>query len=124
MSFWPFRKREAPKPPIVDGRVWNEDWKVGDIAECIVDGVNRRWHKNCQPWLRPAFGQQFIVVGFSEGEGIGTNSLRYFLKLKDWPVEVVTTAFRKVRPVATEKSEVVERILNAKPGVDRTREDA
>lgn len=32
------------------------------------------------------------------------------------------TAFRKVRPVATEESEVVQRILSAKPGADRVRE--
>lgn len=123
---WPFRKKAAPspaKPEPKDFRNWNEDWKVGDTAECIVDGVNRTWHERVPPWERPAFGARFTVVGFSEGPAID-GSIRYWLKLEGWPCKVTTSSFRKVRPIATEQSEVVSRILNAKPGVDQPRVEA
>lgn len=118
---WPFRKKPTPKPPRIDMRDWNEDWKIGDTAECIVDGVTYQWHECVKPWERPEFRQQFVVTGFSE-YGAPDNTIRYFLALKDWPIELPTTAFRKVRPVREEQSEVVSRILNAKPGKDRVRE--
>lgn len=116
---WPFRKK--PKPPI-DARVWNEDWKVGDVAECIV-GPDF-WGPDDAPWLRAELGGRYVVVGFSDGLSVGGSHRRFFLHLKGLPRGVDCTCFRKVRPVATEESEVVQRILNAKPGADRVREDA
>ena len=126
---WPFRRKKPevapdPKPEPLDHRVWNEDWKVGDIAECIIDGGARHWHPDLPPWERPAFGQRFVVADFIDGRRHGDRARAYFLKLEGWPVNLETTAFRKVRPVATEESEVVQRILSAKPGADRVREGA
>jgi len=31
---WPFKPRRKPAP---DNRQWNEDWCIGDEAECLVD---------------------------------------------------------------------------------------
>lgn len=127
---WPFSRRKEPeapppaKPEPLDLRNWNEDWKVGDTAECVVSPDSRRWLEECRPWERPALGQQFTVSGFSENKIKSINAVAYFLELEGWPVRLSTTAFRKVRPVATEQSEIVQRILNAKPGADRKREDA
>ena len=116
---WPFRKKPEPKAPPHDKRNWNEDWKVGDTAECVV----KDWHESVQPWNRPNFGDRLVVIGFSEEIGSG-GSLSYFLRFAEFNFGAETIAFRKVRPVASEKSEVVERILNAKPGVDIVRVDA
>lgn len=35
---WPFKRKPEPQPPI------NEDWRVGDLAECI----------NNHPWMATA----------------------------------------------------------------------
>lgn len=118
---WPFRKKSQPS---VDRREWNEDWQVGDTAECIVDGARIIWHPDISPWERPVFGQKFTVSGFCEGRGNG-GTLHYFLKFSDWPIPLSTTGFRKVRTVKSEESEVVKRILKApNPGKDRVREGA
>lgn len=117
---WPFKKKPQPKAPPRDERVWNEDWQVGDTAECCSDV----WSDLVKPWHRCKIGARFTVTGFAEGEA-DDGTLRYFLHLKGWPVAVSTTAFRKVRPVAREESEVAKRILKApKVGPDRVREDA
>ncbi|MGL5734313.1 MAG: hypothetical protein ACRCYS_05540 [Beijerinckiaceae bacterium] len=119
---WPFRKK--PEPPR-DLREWNEDWKIGDTAECIIEPTSPRWSNRCPPWERPALGQRLTVSGFAEGEMCGGTAICYFLRFSDWPSGLTTTAFRKVRPVATEQSEVAKRILKApKVGPDRVREDA
>jgi hypothetical protein len=34
---WPFNRKPETAPPLIDKRGWNEDWQVGDIAECIND---------------------------------------------------------------------------------------
>ena len=116
---WPFRKNPKSTAPC-DMREWNEDWKAGDTAECIVDGITWRWAESVKPWERPAFGQRLTVTGFYEGPG-KDGAIYYFLKLEGWPRKLPTQGFRKVRPVASEKSEIVERILNAEPGADRKR---
>ncbi len=112
---WPFRKK-APR----DLRCWNEDWRVGDTAECIVGPQSAQWFSEVKPWNRPALRQQFIVTGFRDEIGADGN-YHYLLDLKGWPVSLSTTAFRKVRTTSVEQSEVVERILKAKPGKDRVR---
>jgi len=99
---WPFRKKPESEPQ--DHRIWNDDWKVGDIAECIV-GLTREysWSDDVAPWRRPAPKQRLIVSGFREAEG-ADGALYYFLAFRDWPVELPTQGFRKVRPVQkTEK---------------------
>lgn len=116
--FWPFKKKQAPSRPAPrDHRNWNEDWKIGDTAEC----VRENWHESVRPWERLALGTRLTVTGFSEGVG-SAGSLCYFLHFKEFKHGFSTNAFRKVRPVATEKSEIVERILNAPAGRDKVRE--
>ncbi len=116
---WPFRKPPIPPTPLADHREWNDDWKVGDTAECVIDFDD--WHPEVKPWNKTPKGARFTVIGFSEGANFGIRA--YLLTLEGWPVRLATTAFRKVKPVATEQSEVVTRILNAKPGTDRVREE-
>lgn len=119
---WPFRKKPEPPAPQNDGRVWNEDWQIGDTAECIRE--HDGWHPNVVPWHRPKKGQRFTVTGFSEGMTYA-DTQAYFLKLEGWPVSLDTTSFRKVRPNSVDESEIVERILKApKVGADVTREPA
>ncbi len=117
---WPFGNKREP----ADRRVWNDDWLVGDIAECIIGPDSSLWSSACEPWYRPQFRQQFHVVGFSDDVAAGREGLFYFLILDGWPVALPTQAFRKVRPVATEQSSIVEQILTVKPGADRARERA
>lgn len=112
---WPFKKK--PSPP-QDLRVWNEDWQIGDTAECICGD----WHDSVKPWEKPQMGQRFIVTGFEEGRDRSTKFICYFLRFAEFRHGIETTAFRKVRSVAVEQSEVVERILKAKPGKDKVRE--
>jgi len=120
---WPFKKKPAPSAHPADLRVWNEDWRVGDTAECIVDGVTSTWHPTVRPWERVPFGGRLTVSAFADGQGTD-HTLRYFLRFSDWPIALPMAAFRKVRPVSTEQPEVVKRILKApKPGKDRVRED-
>lgn len=122
MGFWKrlFGRDDPPQGP-KDFRVWNENWRVGDTAECIVGlpGYDEYWGAETPPWLRLEPGQRLTVSGFSEGQDRSGN-LRYFLKFSDWPCNLPTIAFRKVR--TAKQSEVVERILKAKPGQDRVRE--
>lgn len=120
MAFWPFKKRTPPPPPVEDRRVWNEDWRVGDTAECIV-GPDA-WGPDDPPWWRAKLGERYIVTGFSEGLSSGGTSRHYFLRLEGLPRGISCTSFRKVRPVSAEDSEIGQRILSAKPGADRVRE--
>jgi hypothetical protein len=117
---WPFsRKPSNPLPssiPPKDFRNWNEDWKIGDIAEVVSD----RWFKPMKPWEKLPLGSRWLVTGFDEGLA-EDNTLRYFLEIKGAPLKAYsTTAFRKVKPVT--KSAMIERILEAPGGPDKVRE--
>lgn len=114
-----FRSKPKPPPPLADLREWNDDWKAGDTAEVVVGD----WFEAVKPWERLKVGDRYIVTGFAEGPGRGECARYYFLYLEGLSAGYSTQCFRKVRPVADEKPEVVSRILNAKPGVDRVRED-
>ncbi len=118
---WPFKKKPAP---IVDARDWNEDWSVGDTAECINDADN--WHPDMPPWERLPKGNQYIVVGFAEGFGNQDASKRcYFLNLEGLALGYETTSFRKVRTVKqAEETSIGEKILKAKPAPDIKRKKA
>lgn len=122
MFDWLFGRKSQPEPPR-DLRDWNEDWKVGDIAECIIDGVRIGWHPSIKPWNRLAYRSRWEVVGFGEGLGVD-GAVYYFLYLKDAPNTggYPTNGFRKVRPIARREESVVERILNAPAGPDVVRE--
>ena len=115
---WKFWKKDPPK----DRRRWNEDWQVGDTAECIADFD--AWHDDVPPWLRLKKGSRYVVKGFHDSVSDRYNIRAYFLVLDGLETSYTCTAFRKVRPIAKEESEIVERILNAKPGRDKVREDA
>lgn len=109
----------APPAPPKDRRVWNEDWRVGDIAECVTTD----WHEDTVPWHKPQKGQRLTVSGFCEDLNFSGHRA-YFLEFADWPVALQTTAFRKVRPVSTSaETSIGERILKAKPGPDKVREN-
>ncbi len=115
---WPFRKKPEPPAPRRDLRVWNDDWKIGDTAEVVA----RDWPVDMPPWEKLEFGARYTVLGFSEGRGEYQGGARfYFLTLKGLKDDYSTQAFRKVRTVSTEQSEVVQQILTAKPGADNPR---
>jgi hypothetical protein len=114
---WTFKKAPPPKPSPPDKRVWNEDWQIGDIAECVPCN----WYERVPPWMRPKAGSRFVVRGFSEQLG-SDGALRYFLHFDELPHGLSTGAFRKVRPIANGQSEIVERILSAPAGKDNVRE--
>lgn len=97
-----------------DLRNWNEDWQIGDVAECIRDD----WHRDTPPWSRPRIGQRFIVVGFTDDFADYTGNRHYFLHFKDCKIAWSCTAFRKVYP----DSKIVEQIMSATPGRDIVRE--
>ena len=114
---WPFKRNP---PPLVDNRVWNEDWRVGDTAECIIG--QDKWNTLIPPWEKPAKGQRLTVSGFRDGIGYGSRAAYYFLLFSDWPVGLSTQAFRKVRTVTAEATNVAQRILDAPtPGPDIVR---
>lgn len=110
------RSKPAPPPQPRDERVWNEDWQVGDIAECVSDSGD--WHPDLKPWLRLAKGSRWIVRGFSEGPTQSGDSIQYFLYLEGTPSKggYSVTAFRKVRPIAQEQTTTAQRILDAPVG--------
>lgn len=111
---WPFKKKPAPQPTI-DNREWNEDWRVGDIAECI----RGEW-PNIEPWLAPRKGEKLKVAAFRDGRQIGKpNVLLYGLVFAEYDGAFVTTGFRKVLPVKeAEETSIGEKILKAKPAPD------
>ena len=114
---WPFRKKPEPPPAPRDRRVWNDDWKVGDTAECVIT----EWPDHVDPWKRMAHGAHFTVKSFSEGVGISQRAKYYFLHFEEIREGWSTQCFRKVRTVSAEQSEVVQQILTAKPGADNPR---
>lgn len=117
MSGWFFWKRKPAQPSKpIDGRNWNEDWKIGDIAEC----VSSAWHETVKPWERPNLGDKLIVTGFKEGVGTGVNRIAYFLLFAEYDHGLETLGFRKVLPISTvAESEIGQKILRAKPAPDR-----
>lgn len=119
-----FKKRPKVTPVLPsepkDMRVWNEDWQVGDTAECICDFDD--WDDAVKPWRRPKKGQRYIVLGFAEGVGSNGKVIEYYLCLEGMETGLSTRGFRKVRPDSRDQSEIVERILKATPGRDVVRE--
>jgi len=90
-----FGKKDSPQPQ--DQRGLNEDWRVGDWAECIVNGG---WELPPTGVTKlPEMGRRYRVVGVREGptfdekylitglvlDGLGDSSWR-------------CVCFRKVRP--------------------------
>ena len=120
-KFWK-RKPQQPEKPI-DLRIWNEDWQIGDIAECIEEFDN--WHDCMKPWDRPKKGQRLTVSNLSEDLGFQEKEIYYYLTFADWHLSLPTQCFRKVRPVGNaEESEICQKILNVKSGPDKVRKTA
>lgn len=87
---WPFkRKPEPPQPPI------NEDWRVGDLAECIN---NQPWNDGFQYRPGPEFLEVYKVADVKEGQYNGKPT--FGLAFSRWPDYYVATAFRKITPRA------------------------
>lgn len=113
--FWPFRRKPKINPP-ADQRVWNEDWRAGDLAECL-HGV----------WLfttpyDPKAGDVLRVAGAVEGVSIDGAVLVYALSFEDKPAghAWATQGFRKLRPsleAADERfvAELRERLREVQP---------
>lgn len=87
---WPFRKR------IIDLREWNEDWRAGDLAECMVDPGG--WIGLPSSIAAPQRERIYRVLGVSEALAM-TGVLLIGLKLEGLPnARWQCTHFRKVRP--------------------------
>ena len=116
--FTPVPRGPAPPLPVRDGRVWNEDWKVGDTAECILPPDSGSWHDCVPPWSRPTLHQRFTVTGFTDYTHPDANIRAYMLHFKEWPTPLSCNAFRKVRTVETDvsASESVLNKITATPG--------
>ena len=102
---WPFTRKPTPPAPI-DRRDWNEDWKVGDTAECVVE--RDQWHKETKPWEIPGNGDKLVVKGFAQECDLD-GALNYFLLFDEYPNGLTTYSFRKIPA------------LTAKPGQDNPR---
>lgn len=91
MSFWPFRRK--PTPP-VDHRIMNEDWAVGDLAQCIDD-------RFCDPEpFDPKVGDVLRVAGIDDCTNHRNRRCIWLLfEGKTGIVGYECVAFRKLRPV-------------------------
>lgn len=107
---WPFKRKQPP----IDCREWNDDWRAGDVAECVRPPY-------CSMALSiddiPQPGQRYIVDGVVDSLNADRQARMYFLCLRGLRFTWNTAAFRKVRPVS-----IVNRIMDAAPGPDRVRE--
>lgn len=89
------RWRKPAKPAPRDCRNMNEDWKPGDLAECIADN----WCLS-NPHS-PKVGDVLRVSRVQEGLGVANRALIYGLGFEGKPANAhwETTCFRKLRPV-------------------------
>lgn len=111
---WPFKRKPAPPP---DYRDWNEDWRIGDTAEVVIT----EWSDSVLPWERLPLGSRWTVTGFDDCLSTDRAARFYFLYIKGFKRGYNTQCFRKVRTVSADQSEIVQRILKAKPAPDKTR---
>lgn len=98
-------------PKMNDDPKINEDWAVGDIAECISDGV---WLccATMVPMNGPRRGERYRVIEVSL-QGVRVDgSKRWFIRLSGWHRPYEAIGFRKVQPkhdAAVKAEEVVVR---------------
>lgn len=91
---WPF-KRKA-KPPR-DERGWNEDWQIGDMAECVL-----------ADWLsdipqNPAIGEVRTVAALFEGQAAERPVIVSALAFEGFgALTWHCAAFRKHKPLAAD----------------------
>jgi hypothetical protein len=89
------RKAPPTQQAIVDRREMNEDWQIGDLAECIADS----WHIPDQ--CSPRVGDILRVSGVIDGTVMLTNVLVIALRFEGKPANMgwICTGFRKLRPL-------------------------
>lgn len=96
--FW----RRPKKQSLKDIRNMNEDWRRGDLAECISEeGFNPVSDYD------PKFGDILRVTGIKDGVDRTGRYILYGLGFEGKPHDTfwITTAFRKLRPVNEPASE-------------------
>jgi hypothetical protein len=108
---WFRRKPAPPAKPIRDLRNMNEDWAVGDLAQCI-DG---NWPDTSQ--ANPKVGDVLRVAEVIDGTTRPANYRAYGLGFSGKPSNIYweCTAFRKLRPATTEFSEQMKALRPIKP---------
>lgn len=93
MSFW--SRLFGRETPVEDRRCMNEDWRVGDLAECIGDG----------PWdcgdTKPELGDICRVSAVVDAVGTRTNTRNYYLGFVGLHNRFCCTSFRKILPLHT-----------------------
>lgn len=91
---WPFRKR---KPRLIDRRVMNEDWRVGDLARCVDD----EWLP--KDAIDPKINDVLRVSEVMEGQCETGPILMFGLRFEGKPSNRAwaALAFRKIRQVQT-----------------------
>jgi hypothetical protein len=102
VKFWPFNSRQAPVSPAGekprDERGWNEDWQVGDLAECVADDLA------IQLCYNPKKGDVLTVSQLTEGPNVSGLSLTSALCFEGRPQRYSWHClhFRKHRGVAAQ----------------------
>lgn len=87
---WPFTRKPKPIDP---GRI-NEDWRVGDLAECLNDKGWSDSDTDEPDQTGPELGDVHKVIGISDRIA---KCGGWYLDLKGFPGEwFVATSFRKV----------------------------
>jgi hypothetical protein len=86
-----FRRLFGPPPP-EDRREWNEDWRVGDLAECI----NGSWLND--PPHSPQPPSIYRVREIDEGVTADGSAIIVALNLEGLSDWWGCTGFRKLRP--------------------------
>ena len=100
MRFWPFKRRSpaapAAKPALAyDLRGLNEDWQIGDLAECLIDQASWRPPATDDPARGEVRRVAAIVTGLVvTGEGLITALKFEHFDKKAWHC----INFRKLRP--------------------------
>lgn len=90
---WPFKRKPKPTPPPI-----NDDWAVGDLAECMV---NQIWNDGFFYMPGPAYLEIRMVTDIKEGFYKDHHHLG--LAFARWPGKYYTsTSFRKITPRADE----------------------
>lgn len=114
MRFWPFRK--PPPPPHEDRRDNSDDWRPGDLAECLVHPL--RWARMTPH--NPGRGDILRVtdvrdeIGYGHGQMVRCIFLSFEGKPDDLSWE--SKCFRKIRPTyePADRS-FIERLKNGLP---------
>lgn len=93
---WPFTRKPKPLNP---GPI-NEDWRVGDLAECMLP-IGWGWAMDADG---PDRGDVCRVVHVYPGITTGSGEHAWFLLLKGFHDGFATNSFRKVPPLNSEAS--------------------